>query len=78
MNWFEAVASFVVIWWVVLFAVLPFGVRPLEKGDIGHAAGAPANPRLWVKAGITTLVAIVVWLGVFALVSSNLIQFRQP
>ncbi|HUC67797.1 MAG TPA: DUF1467 family protein [Stellaceae bacterium] len=78
MNWFEAVASFVVIWWVVLFAVLPFGVRPVEKGDIGHAAGAPANPRLWFKAGITTLVAIVVWLGVFALVNSNLIQFRQP
>jgi predicted secreted protein len=78
MNWFEAIASFVVIWWIVLFAVLPFGVRPLEKGDIGHAAGAPANPRLWFKAGITTLVAIVVWLGVFALVNSNLIQFRQP
>jgi predicted secreted protein len=78
MNWFEAIATFVVIWWVVLFAVLPFGVRPLEKGDIGHAAGAPANPRLWFKAGITTVVTIVVWLGVFALVNSNLIQFRQP
>jgi predicted secreted protein len=78
MNWFEAVASFVVIWWIVLFAVLPFGVRPLEKGDIGHPAGAPANPRLWFKAGVTTLVAIAVWLGVFALVNSNLIQFRQP
>jgi predicted secreted protein len=78
MNWFEAIATFVVIWWIVLFAVLPFGVRPLEKGDIGHAAGAPANPRLWFKAGVTTLVAIVVWLGVFALVNSDLIQFRQP
>ena len=78
MNWFEGIASFVVIWWIVLFAVLPFGVRPLEKGDIGHAAGAPANPRLWFKAGITTLVAVAVWLGVFALVNSNLIQFRQP
>jgi predicted secreted protein len=78
MNWFEAIASFVVIWWIVLFVVLPFGVRPLEKGDVGHAAGAPANPRLWFKAGVTTLVAIVVWLGVFALVNSNLIQFRRP
>jgi predicted secreted protein len=78
MNWFEGIASFVVIWWIVLFAVLPFGVRPVEKGDIGHAAGAPANPRLWFKAGVTTLVAIVVWLGVFALVNSNVIQFRQP
>lgn len=78
MNWFEGAATFVIIWWVVLFAVLPLGVKPLEKGDIGHAAGAPANPRLWRKAGITTLVAVAIWLALFALVSSNLINFRQP
>jgi predicted secreted protein len=76
MKWFEAIASFVVIWWVVLFAVLPFGVRSLDPGDIGHAAGAPANPRIWRKVGITTLVAVVVWVGVYLLVNSNLIQFR--
>ncbi len=63
MNWFEGAVAFVVIWWVVLFAVLPIGIKPTEKGDIGHAAGAPANPRLWVKAGITTAVAAVIWLG---------------
>lgn len=76
MNWFEAIAAFVVIWWVVLFAVLPFGVRPLAPGDIGHAAGAPANPRLWFKVGITTLIAAVIWIGFYFLVNSNLIQFR--
>ena len=78
MNWFEAAVAFVVIWWVVLFAVLPLGIKPTEKGDIGHAAGAPANPRLWFKAGITTVVAAVIWLAFYALVLSNLIRFRQP
>ena len=78
MNWFEAAVAFVVIWWVVLFAVLPMGIRPTEKGDIGHAAGAPANPRLWFKAGITTIVAAVIWLAFYALVLSDLIRFRQP
>ncbi|HZB90237.1 MAG TPA: DUF1467 family protein [Stellaceae bacterium] len=77
MNWFEAVASFILIWWVVLFAVLPFGVKPVEHSDIGHAAGAPANPRLWRKVGITTLVAVAIWLVAFALVRANLISFRH-
>jgi predicted secreted protein len=78
MTWVQGVVAYAVIWWVVIFAVLPFGIRPTEDGDIGHAAGAPANPRLWFKAGVTTLVAAVLWLGLFLLVNSNLISFRQP
>ncbi|MGO8919772.1 MAG: DUF1467 family protein [Stellaceae bacterium] len=78
MSWFQGIVAYIIIWWMVLFAVLPFGVRPLEKGDIGHAAGAPANPRLWLKAGTTTLVAGVLWLGFYALATSGLISFRQP
>lgn len=78
MSWFQGIVAYIIIWWVVLFGVLPFGVRPVEKGDIGHAAGAPANPRLWLKAGITTLVAGVLWLGVYAVAISGLINFRQP
>jgi len=78
MSWFQGIVAYIIIWWMVLFAVLPFGVRPLEKGDIGHAAGAPANPRLWLKAGVTTLVAGLLWLGFYALATSGLISFRQP
>jgi predicted secreted protein len=78
MSWLQGIVAYVIIWWMVLFAVLPFGVRPVEKGDIGHAAGAPANPRLWLKAGVTTLVAGLIWLGFYALATSGLINFRQP
>jgi predicted secreted protein len=78
LSWFQGVVAYIIIWWMVLFAVLPFGVKPVEKGDIGHAAGAPANPRLWTKAGITTLVAAVIWVGFYALTISGLISFREP
>ena len=54
------------------------GVRPVPEGDIGRAAGAPANPRLWLKAGITTLIAAALWLGFYALVQSDLIDLRAP
>jgi predicted secreted protein len=76
MTWVQGSVAYVVIWWVVIFAVLPFGIRPTEEGDIGHAAGAPANPRLWFKAGVTTLVAAVLWVGLFLLVKSDLLSFR--
>ena len=76
MTWVQGIVAYVVIWWVVIFAVLPFGIRPAEEGDIGHAAGAPANPRLWFKAGVTTVVAAVLWVGLFLLVKSDLLSFR--
>jgi predicted secreted protein len=75
-TWVQGIVAYVVIWWVVIFAVLPFGIRPAEEGDIGHAAGAPANPRLWFKAGVTTVVAAVLWVGLFLLVKSDLVTFR--
>lgn len=61
----SAIASqffiFLIIWWLVLFAVLPWGIRRQESGDAGHDPGAPANPMLLKKALITTLIAIAIW-----------------
>ena len=42
MSWFVGVAMYIVIWWIAIFAVLPLGVKPAEKGDLGARAGAPA------------------------------------
>lgn len=57
-----AIAIFLTIWWVVLFAVLPFGVRSQhEDGDIapGTDPAAPVAPRLLSKALITTAISVV-------------------
>ena len=75
MTWFTGIASFVVIWWVVIFAVLPWGVRPAED-EMGQSAGAPANPRLGLKTLITTGVAAVLWGILYLIVSSNIWSFR--
>jgi predicted secreted protein len=75
MTWFTGVASFVVIWWVVIFAILPWGVRPAED-EMGQRAGAPANPRLHLKAAITTGVTVVLWGILYLIVSSDIWSFR--
>ena len=59
-----AIAIYFVIWWVVLFAVLPWGVRSQhESGAVapGTDPGAPAIPRLKAKLAWTTIVAAVVF-----------------
>jgi predicted secreted protein len=56
-------AIYFVIWWIVLFAVLPWGVQSQrEAGEIspGSDPGAPARPMLLQKAIATTLVSAVV------------------
>lgn len=75
MNWFTGIASYVVIWWLVIFTILPWGVRPAED-DMGRRAGAPANPRLRLKVAITTGVATVLWAILYAIVSSDIWSFR--
>ena len=77
MTWTIGIATYVVIWWVAIFAVLPWGVRPSEKSDIGHAAGAPANPRLLLKAAVTSVVAGILWLIVYWVVTADLINLRS-
>jgi len=64
MSWTTAVAIYFIVWWVVLFAVLPWGVHSqAESGDVvpGSDPGAPAIPHLRAKLGWTTVVATIVF-----------------
>ena len=78
MGWFTAIVLYALIWWTVLFAVLPIGTHPSTDTDPRHGwAGAPQNPRLLRKAIITTLVAAVLWGGAVWLINSDYLSFRH-
>lgn len=78
MTPFTAIAMYVVIWWIVLFAVLPFGVKPTEApGGKGQMTGAPEKPMMGKKVIWTSIVAAVVWLIIFAIVHSDLLPVRD-
>jgi predicted secreted protein len=66
LAWTTIAAIYFVVWWTVLFAVLPWGIRPQEEADIvpGTDPGAPAAPALKWKLVWTTLVSGVVF-GLF-------------
>ncbi len=76
MSWFSAAIVFVVVWWLVLFMVLPFGAAPPEQVEPGMADSAPARPRLVLKFLITTLIALVVSALILWIIDSGLVSLR--
>ena len=63
-------AIYVVVWWVVLFAVLPLGARSHHEAGVdlkdGGDPGAPLVHDLKRKAITTSWVAVIVWAAVVA------------
>ncbi|RFB80487.1 DUF1467 family protein [Methylovirgula sp. 4M-Z18] len=58
------IAVYLTIWWTVLFAILPWGVRSQHETDEmvqGTDPGAPVAPHLWIKALVTTGISALIW-----------------
>jgi predicted secreted protein len=72
-----AIAVYFVIWWIVLFAVLPWGVKVPDQPEPGHATSAPVKPDLLRKAMWTSLIAAVIWAGFFFVNYFGLFSFRD-
>jgi predicted secreted protein len=71
---------FIITWMVVLFTVLPWGVRTQEESDEGVEPGtvesAPVKPRIWLKFAITTVITILIYIIIWTIVDLELIDFR--
>ncbi|MGZ9034573.1 MAG: DUF1467 family protein [Rhodospirillales bacterium] len=78
MGWVSGIAVYIVIWWLVIFMVLPWGVQPIEQADVekGHAASAPLHPRMLRKVALTTVISAVLWLIAYAIIEGGAISFR--
>ncbi|HAK63558.1 MAG: DUF1467 family protein [Pseudomonadota bacterium] len=70
--------AFVCIWMVSLFMVLPWGIsNHLEAGEEvipGTDPGAPVRPRMLLKVGITTLIAMLLWGVLYVVITYRLIS----
>jgi predicted secreted protein len=80
MNLFSTGLTFIIIWWLVLFMVLPFGAAPPADAEIepGTARSAPARPRLLMKMLVTTGIAILLTIAARWFIESGFIQVRPP
>ncbi len=70
----SSVALYFIIWWLTLFAVLPWGIRTQEEdGKVvpGSASSAPARPLLLRKLVVTTILAAVLFSGVYYMLTAG-------
>jgi predicted secreted protein len=79
MKWYTALAIYTVVWWLILFMVLPWGNHPIAAEDVAraHAAGSPDRPRMLIKFAVTTLVSAVVFAIGYWLYVAGFVTLRR-
>ncbi|MFG1463621.1 DUF1467 family protein [Xanthobacter sp. DSM 24535] len=73
-------AIYFIVWWTVLFAILPFGVRSqaeAQQVEPGTDPGAPTRPFLLRKVAATTVVAAIVTFGLFYIVMNGILTLED-
>ena len=78
----SAIAIYFIMWWLILFTILPLGVRNAAEEGIaveeGNDAGAPIAHGLKWKAALTTVVTSVVFaIFYFALLNGYLAELGE-
>lgn len=71
----SGIVVYLLVWWTVLFAVLPWGVKQPEKPE-GFVGGAPVNPNLKKKLLATTLISAIIWCIIAYMIHNQVVQFR--
>jgi predicted secreted protein len=80
MPWTTILAIYFIIWWLVLFTVLPWGIRSQhEHGDVvpGTDPGAPALTGMRIKLVWTTAIASVIFAAFYWAYVNKAIDFEN-
>ena len=69
---------YVLIWWIVFFALLPIDVnREKKQNIIGIDAGATENPKIIKKFVYSTLITSIIFIIIFLLVKYEYLNIRN-
>ena len=68
---------YVLVWWIVIFTILPWGSHAADVVEAGHASGAPANPRLKKKLVITSIISLFVTALIFVVIRYSGFSFHD-
>jgi predicted secreted protein len=75
------ISVYLVVWWTVLFAVLPLGVRSHHEEGIevpgGGDPASPVDPNLKKKFITTTWISAIVLVVIWAILHFGLVTLPQ-
>jgi len=75
MGLLNAVFIFLLVWWTMLFTVLPLGVERHEEAGKGFDAGAPKRPDLKKKIIINTIISFLIVAALWVMVDAGVIRW---
>ena len=79
MSYTELFVVYVIIWWLVLFMVLPFGINSVDPSTLlpGQDPGSPAKGRMILKLGITSGITAVLVCIYYLVTTTGLISLKD-
>ncbi len=77
MSLLNALFIYLLIWWVMLFTVLPLGVERHQAPEKGHDAGAPKKHDLKKKLFLNSIISLIILGVIQILVVTGVIQWHQ-
>jgi len=77
MDIVSGIVVYILLWWWVLFMVLPFGAKAPDEVETGHASSAPEKPLMMVKLAATTAISAGLFVVVYLVISSGIFSFRD-
>ena len=76
-----SIIIYVMIWWVVIFSILPVGIKSNNKKFQetleGSDPGAPNNPKIAKKFLITTIITSILFIMIYYLVNIGFLNLRN-
>jgi predicted secreted protein len=71
MTWVSVAAIYFILWWIVLFATLPFGLKTQDEDEnvtLGTVSSAPKGPHVLRAFVRTTIVSALILGGLCLLI----------
>jgi hypothetical protein len=68
-HWAVLLSAFMTFFFLTLFCLFPIGL-----GEVDPETGAPKSPRLLLKAAWAAGVAVVLWIGFYALIALHILD----
>ena len=73
-----AIVTYLILWWMVLFMVLPWGISRVDPDQLlpGEDPASPAKANMLKKLAATTIITFVLFGLVYLIITSGIISFR--
>ena len=69
---------YIIIWWIIFFAILPIDVNRAKTVKIdGEDSGSPENPKMFKKFLYCTVISSVIYSTIFLLIKFEYLNLRN-